>query len=727
MEILKRLSLTFLRLIAFVFVLTLCVAVQPGAAQQATKKKPAKTTGTKSKTSKIKTIAKPAPAKPMEAEEEEEPMPEPEPPVVARPPSYVDYEQKERFVTIAKALPVAEQVEYLDLSKQLLKVLPPEIKKFQNVVLINLKHNPLKKFPVELLELPSLKYLLLDSTGLSSIKLSDEEMAKAKQSNITFISLNGNKFGRFPVQLLQLAKLNELSLANNQISGCAFEKGYDPSTNALEIISLQDNRLSEMPLSLGQLPALTKLNLAGNDIRSLEKLSGYKNLKSLRLNDNPIKEVPASFYNLSQLEELNLDQTKITALPDSIGRLAKLRALTIPATFLKFPKDFGELKLLYELYLTYHKPISMSNAEANTKRLTEFPTAVLQCQRLKTLVIAGLELNQIPTEIAQLKRLETIDFSNSNLTAVPSSLFTLPSLKTLNLSGNKIKDIRITAGQLTSVTMLNLQNSPVNGQSLINLRRNLPQAKMNYFDVDFGLNFTSFPLPYKSRAQFRNLYAACDKNDPNAFFELGRFFEVNQDYGLAEKSYRAVTDNPAFTGTGKAMTCLLKIAEIYDDIKNEKNYVSPYKRKLYANYTDYSTTAAQNKAHTIYVQISDTEAKDAIAKQAQKKARARLNMICNEMADNLQKIYEYNNSEIERLIGGSGNMQNVSALGSKLMNDSAVQGSQTGTLLGAATNIFGKVSSSVKDDKADRLKADNQRLKNEIANLRSTATKYMSL
>lgn len=726
METLKRLSHISFR-IAVLTCFLLCLSFHNGYAQQGSKKKPVKTSGAKAKSTKKKPIAAKAPVKPVEAEEEDEPMPEPEPPVVARPPSYLDYEQKERFNSIAKALPMAEKVEYLDLSKQQLKVLPPDVKKFQNVVLINLKHNPLKKFPAELFELPALKYLLLDSTGLSNIKLSDEELAKARQSNITFISLNGNKFGRFPVQLLQLAKLSELSLANNQISSCTFEKGYDPSTNAIETIALQDNRLSEIPSSLGQLPALSKLNLASNDIRSLEKLTGYKNLKSIQLNNNPIKEVPVSFYNLSQLEELNLDQTKLTALPDSIGRLAKLRVLTVPATFLQFPKDFGELKLLYEFYLSYNRLAVMSNAEANAKRLTAFPVAVLQCLRLKTLVISGLKISQVPDAIGQLKRLETVDFSNSNLTTVPAELFTLPSLRTLNLSANNIKDIRITAGQLTSLTLLNLQNSPVNGQSLINLRRNLPQAKINYFDLDFGLNFTSYPLPYKSRAQFRSLYAACDNNDPNAFFELGRFFEANQDYGLAEKSYRAVTDNPAFKGTGKAMTCLLKIAEIYDDIKNEKTYVSPYKRKLYTNYADYSSTSTQNKAYSIYVQISDTEAKDAIAKQAQKKARARLNMICNEIADNLQKIYEYNNSEIERLIGGSGNMQNVSALGSKLMNDSAVQGSQTGALLGAATNIFGKVSSSVKDDKAEKLKGDNQRLKNEIANLRSTATKYMSL
>lgn len=726
METSKRLPNTFLKYCLVLLFFMCGLALQSLQAQQSNKKKPAKTSN--SKTAKKKTTpAKAVPAKPVETEVEDEPMPEPEPPAAPRPPSYLDYEQKERFVSVAKALPMAERVEYLDLSKQMLKVLPADIKKFQNVVLINLKHNPLKKFPVELFELPALKYLLLDSTGLSSIKLSDEELLKAKQSNITFISLRGNKLGRFPVHLLQLGKLAELNLANNQISSCTFEKGYDPSTNTLESISLQDNRLSEIPASLGQLPALVKLNLIDNDIRSLEKVNGYKNLKSIKLIGNPIKEVPTSFYNLSQLEELSLDQTKITALPDSIGKLSKLRSLTIPATFLKFPKDFGELRLLYELYLSYSRPSVMTNAEANTKRMGEFPVAVLQCQRLKVLVISGLKISKIPVEIGQLKRLENIDFSNSGLTAIPAELFTLPSLRTLNLSGNNIKEIKITAGQLTSLNTLNLQNSPVNGQSLINLRRNLPQAKINYFDVDFGLNFTSVPLPYKSRPQFRTLYAACDNNDPNAFFELGRFFEVNQDYGLAEKSYRAVTDNPAYTGSGKSLSCLLKIAEIYDDINNEKTYVSPYKRKLYANYSDYSTTSNQNKAYTLYQQISDTEAKDAIAKQAQKKARARLNMICNEMADNLQKIYEYNNSEIERLIGGSGNMQNVSALGSKLMNDSAVQGSQTGTLLGAATNLFGKVSSSVKDDKADKLKGDNQRLKNEIANLRSTATKYMSL
>jgi tetratricopeptide (TPR) repeat protein len=305
-------------------------------------------------------------------------------------------------------------------------------------------------------------------------------------------------------------------------------------------------------------------------------------------------------------------------------------------------------------------------------------------------------------------------------------LFTLPGLKVLDLSGNRITQVSSSIGELASLEMLNLQNSPLDGGSLLGLRRTLPQAQINYFDTNFGLNFASKPLPPNLRPQFKRLFLACDRNDPNAYYELGQFFEKNGDYGLAEKAFRAVADNRDLEGTGKSVTCLLRMAEIYDDIKGEKSYLSPYKRKVYADYSDYSSTSTNNRAYNIYIQISGIQTRDNVARLAQKKANARINVICNDMADNLQRIFEANNSEIERLIGSSGDMQNLSAAGDKIMNDSQVQGSQGAALFGAAVSIFGKVSSSVKDDKAARLKRDNLSLKEEIADLRSKASHYMS-
>ena len=632
----------------------------------------------------------------------------------------------EHYTSITNALAEPEKVQYLDLTSKNLKIFPPEITKLRNVVAINLSRNMLKKFPAELLDLPELRYVWLDENGLQNIKLDDAEMAKLKQSNIVFLSLNNNKLTKIPSAVFSLNNLTELRLGNNQISDVSFDKNFDPAASNLRIIDLQKNKFGEMPEELGRLQSLVKLNLGENNIKSLQKVTGYKQLKSIKLNSNPIKEVSPNFYELAKLEDVDLNLTNISTLPDSVSRLTQLHTLILPGTFNRFPMDFGQLNSLYELYINNTRPTSIYARPDKIKRLDEFPRIILNCKRLNTISITGLDITSLPADINRLNRLESLYFSDCKLATIPNELFSLPNLKVLDLSGNKITQISTSISELESLEILNLQNSPLNGNSLLGLRRTLPQAQINYFDTNFGLNFASKPLPGNLRTQFKQLFLACDDNDPDAFYELGKFFESNGDFGLAEKAFGAVANNTSLRGTGKSVSCMLRIAEIYDDIKNEKSYSSPYKRKVYADYSDYSTTSVNNRAYNIYLKISDIQTVDNVARQAQRKANARINVICNDMADNLQRIFETNNTEIERLIGTSGDMQNLSAAGTKVMNDGQAQGSQGIALLGAAFSIFGKVSSSVKDDKAARLKQDNMRLKTEIANLRTTASNYMS-
>ncbi|MBJ6110404.1 leucine-rich repeat domain-containing protein [Hymenobacter sp. BT523] len=625
-----------------------------------------------------------------------------------------DVLKKEPITSLQKAAFEPMSVEYLDLRSNNLKALPAEVKNFKNLVAINLSKNNLRKFPVELLDLPNLQYVWLDETGLQSLSFEGEPLEKLKKSHIVFISAKSNRLTRVSSSVFGLGNLQELKLNNNQISGITWDKKTDLSQSYLQSIDFQSNRLSSLPVELKDLPSLTELSLSNNNIKSLDKeTAGFKTLKSLKLNSNPLKKITPQFYQLSAIEEVDLNQTQLTSLPDSVSKLSRLKVLVLPGTFATFPADFGRLKLLTELRLNNSTPYS---------KIQQFPAAVLSCQRLRTLDLSGADIKALPGEIAKLKRLENLYLSNCRLSTLPEELFTLPRLKVLDLSNNKITQVSKSVAELNSLENLNLTDSPVEGASLLSLRRSLPSAQIEYFDDDFGLNFTSAPLPANKLSNFKRLFAACDQGSPAAYVELGDFFNSSKDYGLAVKAYRVVAENPRLAGTGKSMACLLSIAEIYDDVDNVKPYTSPYKRKRYADYDDYLNTSANNKAFQSYLAITKVNPLDPVARQAQKKASARASIICNEIAENLEKIFERNTAEIERLIQGSGDMQNLSAGGEKIMNDAVVDNSEAGAAVGAVLSIFGSVAATAKEDKSEKYKSQNVRLKSDISSLKAQAT-----
>ncbi|MCF6130903.1 leucine-rich repeat domain-containing protein [Flavobacterium wongokense] len=627
---------------------------------------------------------------------------------------YDEASKKHHYTVMEEALKAPSEVQYLELTRMQFKNYPQDISNFKNVIVVDLSQNKIKSFPLELFDLQELRYVWMDNNELQNIKVKDID--KVKQSNIRLISMEHNRLSKFPSFVFGLNNLEELKLNENKISEVTLDKNTDVTKSKIEFIELKKNKLGQLPWAFEEMPKLINLDLSGNNIKTIESdITGFQALQSLNLSSNPLKSIGKSFYNLTSLEELNLNQTLLTTLPDSIGKLSKLKSLVLPGSFYRFPSEFGKLKRLNELYINNGSPLNASN-------YTGFPAAVYDCTGLKTLSISGVNLYSVGPDISKLKRMESLYLNDCKISECSGQIFSLPNLKVLDLSNNKISKIDFSSmSNWSPIKTLNLENSSIDVATILLLRRNLPYAKINYFDSDFGLNFSSQPLPEKLLPGFRKLFAACDKNDPSAYYELGSFFKDNKDYGLAVKAFRAVAENPKLEGTGKSMVCKLTIAEIYDDVDNVKPYSSPYKRKKYSDYTDYLNTSSNNKAYKMYLEMSDVYPKDEVARNVKKKACARAAIISNEIADNLVKIYDYNKSEVVRLIGGSGDMKNVAATGEKFMNDSAVYQDQTGILIGGLANIFGKVSSSVKDDKAERIKKENERIKAEIASLRNTA------
>lgn len=170
-----------------------------------------------------------------------------------------------------------------------------------------------------------------------------DERPKIFPNNMTVLSLNHNKLGKFSVQGLQTQMLQSLSMRNNSIA-VFLDKDRNRYPN-LEELDLSMNNLRWISMGLFQrMRKLQKLDLSHNSIMSLSSmrippfvwkmdlsynkideipdknfLRAAKNLMELNLSHNKIKDVlPNTFIGLPHLGLLNLDGNQIRELRNNV-------------------------------------------------------------------------------------------------------------------------------------------------------------------------------------------------------------------------------------------------------------------------------------------------------------------------------------------------------------------------------------------------------------------------
>lgn len=155
----------------------------------------------------------------------------------------------------------------------------------------------LTTFPMEILELAdTLEILDLSHNLLSTLP---KEIGKLSKLKIAFFS--NNLFTSLPSEFKECKNLYMLGFKANQI------KLFAEDTLPLSIswLILTDNKISALPNSMGKLTKLQKCALAGNQIESLpSSMQECKNLELIRLSANQLKEIPSWLLKLPKLSWL---------------------------------------------------------------------------------------------------------------------------------------------------------------------------------------------------------------------------------------------------------------------------------------------------------------------------------------------------------------------------------------------------------------------------------------
>jgi len=174
---------------------------------------------------------------------------------------------------------------------------------------------------------------LADVQHLDVEDASDELMARLSRHAAHLACLESLSVTWTPMKVVPgswtrslLPRLVSISLTRNRLRSV---DGLEASCGRLEKLDLSNNLIAALPRHFGRaMPHLTSLVLTGNGLSALpESVGRLTRLRSLECAGNKLTKLPASIGDLSELSVLDVSGNNLTALPDSIGQLGKLEHL----------------------------------------------------------------------------------------------------------------------------------------------------------------------------------------------------------------------------------------------------------------------------------------------------------------------------------------------------------------------------------------------------------------
>ena len=173
------------------------------------------------------------------------------------------------------------------------------------------------------------------------------------------------------------------------------------------------------------------------------ELTGIKRLQ-LRCG---LTEFPREIFELADsLEILDLSGNQLSALPDDLPRLHKLRVIFCSDNpFTELPEVLGQCQQLSMVGFKANRIAQVSPKALppllrwlilTDNALTSLPAEIGQCMQMQKLALAGNQLRCLPPELAKCSLLELLRISANQLTEFPEWLLDMPRLTWLAYAGN---------------------------------------------------------------------------------------------------------------------------------------------------------------------------------------------------------------------------------------------------------------------------------------------------
>ena len=160
-----------------------------------------------------------------------------------------------------------------------------------------------------------------------------------------------------------------------------------------------------------------------------------------------LTEFPREIFDLADtLEVLNLSGNALSALPDDLHRLHRLRVLFCSDNqFTELPEAVGQCRQLDMVGFKANRVRSVPAASLppslrwlilTDNQIEALPSTIGQCSRVQKLMLAGNRLRALPEELAACRALELLRISANELDTLPEWLLSMPRLAWLAFAGN---------------------------------------------------------------------------------------------------------------------------------------------------------------------------------------------------------------------------------------------------------------------------------------------------
>lgn len=162
-----------------------------------------------------------------------------------------------------------EKWDGLDLSRNHIARLPPEIGELENLSVLDVSQTGLLELPEEVCSLTNLRILKVRKNKLSKLPEGFGRLV-----NLMTLEISGNSIPALPAGIGKLQKLVRLHADSNQISELPKELG---ELVALEFLNVSDNKINDLPHEILGLEHLKELDLQSNPLAIPPEILSKKN------------------------------------------------------------------------------------------------------------------------------------------------------------------------------------------------------------------------------------------------------------------------------------------------------------------------------------------------------------------------------------------------------------------------------------------------------------------
>lgn len=233
-----------------------------------------------------------------------------------------------------------QKLTHLNLSQCNLTTLPAEIGFCSELIEIILMANQIESLPDTLRDCNKLMYLKMSYRSFSSlldsymenliskgqIKSEHVPLVVFELENLRILDLKHTKINNLPEN--NLKNLHELCIDYNYFDTFG-EASLKQMSESLKVLTISNNLLKEIPNEIVGLINLEVLDLSFNNIVSFPNKFNLSKLKELYLNNNSLTNLNRNISLVKNLEKLTLDHNKLTDLTEALYELVNLTYLDL--------------------------------------------------------------------------------------------------------------------------------------------------------------------------------------------------------------------------------------------------------------------------------------------------------------------------------------------------------------------------------------------------------------